>query len=86
MRIIIEIEGQDGAPEVVLRSTQQTGVSLTSPTAASTGGATDAGPAPSAEGAAATERQMQITTPVAPASLDVGSAQSAGAAPSPTTG
>lgn len=85
MRIIIEVEGRDGAPEVVLRSTQQTGALLPSPTAVSPSGAIDAGPAPSAEGAT-TEGQMQITTPVAPTSLNVGSAQSAGAAPSPSSG
>ena len=86
MRVIIEVEGQGAsAPEVVLRSTQQTpGPSLSPTSAPSVAGAIDAGPAPTPEGAT-TLGQGAVTTPVVSASFGPGSAQSAGGAPSPTT-
>jgi hypothetical protein len=86
MRFIVEVEGQGASvPEVVLRSTQQMpGPSATPTGAPSVGGGIDAGPAPSAEGATALA-QGTITTPVVSAPFDPGSAQSGGAAPTPTT-
>lgn len=83
MRIIIEIEGEgQGGPEVVLRSARQpTGAPLTTATAERVGEATDAGPAPTPEGAVA-QAESTITTPAMPAAFDAASGQSAGAAPS----
>ena len=83
MRVIIEVEGQgSGTPEVVLRSAS-TGAATTSVGATSLAGAIDAGAAPTSEGTALT--QGMVTTPATSASFDPASAQSAGAAPAPTT-
>ena len=83
MRVIIEIQGDGSAPEIVLRSAS-TGAATTSTGATTVSGAIDAGAAPAPDGTIAVAQGM-VTTPMMSASIDPGSAQSAGSAPSPTT-
>ena len=87
MRIIIEIEGGTGQPDIVLRSSSpgQTAADVTSARfpGASGGTAIDAGPAPT--GDSATQISGAVVTPSASIS-DAAGASSAGAAPSPDAG
>lgn len=84
MRIIIEVEGDGGVPEVVLRSPRQATSTTVAP------GVTAAGASGIDAGAAPVGDQLEavglVTAPSAAAPFDMASSHSAGAAPSFTTG